>query len=82
MAKSKGVYVCICTGSDGDLQIWLPTKRQFNAMGNAPDPLQWIIDGGDKRDKSMPQFESLKSLYQHMHDNNLVIEDEIAGFLY
>lgn len=82
MKKQKQVYISVCVGSDGDTECFLLTKRQFNGMSNAADPLQWIIDGGEKRERSLTRFDSVKDLFAHIRANNLEIAEEINGFIY
>lgn len=82
MKKPKPVYVSVCIGSDGDTECFLLTKRQFNGMSTAADPLQWIIDGGEKRNKSLQRFDTVRDLFAHVQANNLEIADEINGMLY
>ncbi|UGY23801.1 hypothetical protein HU675_0038620 [Bradyrhizobium septentrionale] len=82
MAKTKQVYISVCVGSEGDTECFLLTKRQFNGMSNASDPLQWIIDGGEKRDKGLKKFDSVKDLFAHIRANNLEVVEEINGLLY
>jgi hypothetical protein len=82
MAKRKQVYVSVCVGSEGDTECFLLTKRQFNGMSSAADPLQWVIDGDEKRDKSLKKFDTVKDLFLHIAANNMEIADEINGLLY
>lgn len=80
--KPKQVYISVCVGSEGDTECFLLTKRQFNGMSNASDPLQWIIDGGERRDKGLKKFDSVKELFAHIRANSLEIADEVNGMLY